>query len=396
MLALTGTADAKMVNKIKSLLSMTQDVVSVTLSPERKNIKFTVVQAKRQNYFKNFQWIVNMIKELGMSMPKTIIFCNSMQDVANMISTLFSMLGSDNKMIGIFHSHTLSRNKEKVMDSFKAADGNIRVVIATSALSMGVNFPDVKFVVHVGPARSLVDHIQQAGRAGRNGEEAHNVIIYHGNQLAPCEKGVKEFVRSKDCIRQQLYKPFDSLIQPETPGHNCCSNCDKQCTCAGTKCDRDPLPFDVPCAPIPQEDSNLPLQRNVCEEDKETLELALRELKDSFTNSSGHLAVFGSVSAHGFSDELISAVIEDCNYIFTTDYLMSNEPIYCFKHAILILEIFNEIFEDIPAFNEIMETAASHKSTENTIGMDFHDYFDEPDNDSVDEDWVNVEVLENQ
>jgi len=39
----------------------------------------------------------------------------------------------------------------------------VRVVIVSSALSMGVNNPDVKYVIHLGPAQSVVDHIQQAG-----------------------------------------------------------------------------------------------------------------------------------------------------------------------------------------------------------------------------------------
>ena len=50
-------------------------------------------------------------------------------------------------------------------------------MIATSALSMGANFPDVKYVVHYALARSLVDHIQEAGRSGRNGEKADDIII---------------------------------------------------------------------------------------------------------------------------------------------------------------------------------------------------------------------------
>ena len=67
---------------------------------------------------------------------------------------------------------------QRVMKSFKKDQGIIRVVIATSASSMGVNFPDVKYIIHAGPARSQVDHIQKAGRAGRNREKAHDVTIF--------------------------------------------------------------------------------------------------------------------------------------------------------------------------------------------------------------------------
>jgi len=57
-----------------------------------------------------------------------------------------------------------------------ANDGNGRqVVLYSSALGMGVNFPDVRYAVHLGPARTIADHVQQAGRAGRDGNQAYNV-----------------------------------------------------------------------------------------------------------------------------------------------------------------------------------------------------------------------------
>ena len=77
--------------------------------------------------------------------------------------------------------------------------GQVRIVIATSALSMGVNFPDVRYVIHIGPARSVADHIQEARRAGKDGASAHNVVLYHGNQLAHCEEAIKQFARSGSC-----------------------------------------------------------------------------------------------------------------------------------------------------------------------------------------------------
>ena len=79
--------------------------------------------------------------------------------------------------MGLYHSVTWFSS------SFKGNDGVIWVVIASSALSMGVNYPDVKYMVHLGPARSVGDHIQQAGRAGRNGSQAFNVVVFHGQQL---------------------------------------------------------------------------------------------------------------------------------------------------------------------------------------------------------------------
>ena len=124
----------------------------------------------------------------------------------------------------------------------------MRVVVATSALSMGV----IMYVIHFGPARGTVDHIQEAGRAGRNGEPARNVIVYHDNQLSHCEKAVKTFCRTDDCIRQALFAD-NAHVESVQPLHDCCSNCDKRCLCAGTECHLNTFPFDQPVDSLEEE-----------------------------------------------------------------------------------------------------------------------------------------------
>lgn len=75
------------------------------------------------------------------------------------------------------------------------------MVVATTALCMGVNFPDIRYIISWGAARSLLDFHQEAGRAGRDGVLSHVVIIYHGQQVGPCEKEVKHFIRTTGCLR---------------------------------------------------------------------------------------------------------------------------------------------------------------------------------------------------
>lgn len=130
------------------------------------------------------------------------------------------------------------------MDSFKSDSGYVRVVIATSALSMGVNFPDVKYVFHHGPIRSLVDHIQKAGRAGRNSEKADDITIYYGQQLATCEKAVKDFVKTDGCLRKGIFMPIDPDVESVTPIHECCSMCEQDRKCSSDGCSRIHQPFD--------------------------------------------------------------------------------------------------------------------------------------------------------
>lgn len=52
---------------------------------------------------------------------------------------------------------------------------------------MGVDFPDIGYVVNWGQARTLLDQHQQTGRAGRDGKQSYVVTEYHGQQLAHCD-----------------------------------------------------------------------------------------------------------------------------------------------------------------------------------------------------------------
>ena len=79
---------------------------------------------------------------------------------------------------------------------------------------MGVNLPDVRFIINWGPARSILDQHQEAGRAARDGKRAHVVVIYHGQQVGHCEQQIKEFVHTKACFRVAASKSLDDTIKP--------------------------------------------------------------------------------------------------------------------------------------------------------------------------------------
>ena len=100
-----------------------------------------------------------------------------------------------------------------------------RIVVASSALSMDVNFPDVRYVVICSLPTNLLDIHQEAGRAGRDQQPADVVITFHGQQLAHCEDDVKTFLKTEGCYRIAGYKPFDKDIEPVHPLHNCCNLC---------------------------------------------------------------------------------------------------------------------------------------------------------------------------
>lgn len=320
----------------------------ILVSPDRENIMYHVEMAKKGQEMEKLMWLVNLAKEVGSSTPKTIIFCNTYNELAAVFVYLLRMLQDHvyvpgqpktpaNRIVDIFHSMTLKKYKDRVMDSFKVNAGNARIVLATSALGMGVNFPDVRYIIHLGPATSIVDHVQQSGRAGRDGKQAYNVVITTGQKLAHCEVDIKNFAKAADCLRKALMKPLDVTVNSVDPLHNCCSNCKKMCTCNGEDCNCEELPFTKCC------DENQPRETRVIgKEDEIALEEALKEFQ-SFLNT-GTTTLLGST--HGFTDELIKEIIINAANIFSLNDILSTLPIFSTAHARFVLGIFQDLFED--------------------------------------------------
>ena len=206
--------------------------------------------------------------------------------------------------MGIYHSMTLPKYKSRVSHSFQDNVGQVRIVIATSALSMGVTFPDVRYIIHIGSARSVVDHIQEAGRAGRDGASAHYVFLYHGNQLAHREEAIKQFARLGSCVKKALFKDLDD-VSSNNPPHECCSSCDNNCLCSGEECSRERFPLDGPKGMTSTSESCAAFQRP--EENAETLQKALCEVKCGISNRKAFM--FDSTSSSSFTSELVNELM---------------------------------------------------------------------------------------
>ena len=228
-------------------------------------------------------------------------------------------------VLGVFHSLSLKEYKERLLMSFKN-DGLKRVALATTALSMGVNFPDVRYIVNFGPARSLLDFHQQAGRAGRDGNPSDVVVYYYGQQLSHCDEDVRVFLKSTECYRVASYSNFDRHIVPLVPSHECCSHCAMKCTCDtlnGCKGPRKPFEKITPVAPGIMHDERL---RTVTDEQKIILKEALSEVQRSVSHGTGNSA-FGAT--HGFSQELVTDVVGKCHKLFNI-WRTSKQTFQCF------------------------------------------------------------------
>ena len=394
--ALTGTSDQETAKTICKELVL-QNCRSVFVSPNRTNLRFSVFKVAKEGMLTQLNWLVELIQTQKNQTPKTIIFCPTMYAVASVFNFLLMKSGpkayypedsrkKEHCLLGIFHSLTHQEYKERVVESLKG-NGLKRIIVATTALSMGVNFPDIRYVIMWGPPRSLLDFHQEAGRAGRDGLPADIVTYLYGQQLTHCEDDMKSFLKSSECHRITSYKNFDDSIASLSPSHDCCNHCAATCTCTGSGCVQEAKPFEKECL----QDSGQQT-RVVSAEEKKLINEALNELKDKFKSSVG-VSPFGSTSCHGFSEELICDVVDNCHHIFTISDIQAFVPVFSNHHAIKILEILSEIFDDIDSVALANQVHYSSETTEQVDGFEYLIVSDYPDPD-LDEESTDLDFVE--
>ncbi|MHA7262397.1 RecQ family ATP-dependent DNA helicase [Arthrobacter sp. TMN-37] len=107
-----------------------------------------------------------------------------------------------------YHSGRRSREREQVHEGF--LDGRLEVVVATTAFGMGIDKPDVRFVVHEAVADSLDSYYQEIGRGGRDGGPATATLHYRPEDLS-----LRRFFAAKTADREGLEQLFAVLRAQE-------------------------------------------------------------------------------------------------------------------------------------------------------------------------------------
>lgn len=228
MIALTATATPKVQSDIQKNLGM-QDAIVYKSSFNRSNLYYEVKPKGSKD--KVFKDIISCIK----SRPNKsgIIYCLSRKRVEE----IAEMLNLNGVKALPYHAGLDAKTRANNQDAFLMEE--CHVIVATIAFGMGIDKPDVRFVIHFDVPKSLEGYYQETGRGGRDGMEGDCILFYNPSDIEKLEKFMKDkpvaereigtllldetsaFAESSQCRRRLLLSYFGENFDED--------NCNKMC-----------------------------------------------------------------------------------------------------------------------------------------------------------------------
>lgn len=226
-IALTATATPRVQEDIKQSLNLTDSEAFIS-SFDRDNL-FLKIADKKDPENQLLDFLYTRKNQSG------IIYCFSRRQV----DEIAYLLEGEGYSVKPYHAGLNSRDRAINQRAFIRDD--VRIIVATIAFGMGINKPNVRFVVHYDMPQNIESYYQQIGRAGRDGLRSDCILLfgyadtqkikYFINQKEGNEKQVAEdhlnklvkYLESLDCRR----KPLMGYFGEEYPNEECgmCDNC---------------------------------------------------------------------------------------------------------------------------------------------------------------------------
>lgn len=164
IIALTATATPLVADDIMDKLRFRKKNLLKT-SFERKNLAYIVRKTDDKPKY--------LLTVAGKTSGSGIVYVRSRKQTKE----VSELLQKNGHSAGFYHAGLSPEIRSKKQDEWKA--GKTRIIVATNAFGMGIDKPDVRFVVHVDVPDAIEAYFQEAGRAGRDGQHSYSVLLYN-------------------------------------------------------------------------------------------------------------------------------------------------------------------------------------------------------------------------
>lgn len=224
VIALTATATKQVQQDILKNLKMKNPSVFLS-SFDRPNI-FLEVQPKKNALDQTISCIKKYAGESG------IIYCNSRKQVDELTDIL------DNKGYSVLNYHAGLTDEVRAKNQELFIKDQVQIIVATIAFGMGIDKPNVRYVINYDLPKSVEEYYQEIGRAGRDGlpssalllyspGDIHKIRYFFENSADPEQaefllQAMLNFAQTRICRRKTLLKYFGENYEPDEKKSDCC------------------------------------------------------------------------------------------------------------------------------------------------------------------------------
>ena len=190
ILALTATATQSVRDDIVRYLGMRTPEV-VASSPHRANLAFEVMEISGANRLRALARFIKRLRRPGIVYSAT----------TKSVDDLYGALRLLHMPAHHYHGRMTAKDRNAEQEMYMR-HGRRTVMVATSAFGLGIDNPDIRYIIHYQAPASLEQYVQEAGRAGRDGRRANCILLYD-----PKDREIHEALLQTSRIRpDQLYR----------------------------------------------------------------------------------------------------------------------------------------------------------------------------------------------